>query len=71
MTTEFTYDRVLINVQETKEQVIGNRQYAEENGITVLNEYGDYRKRHHSYQRPNFQLMRADIAVMNSLATRR
>jgi len=47
MTTACLYHRVSTNVQETKEQVRGNRQYAEENNITVLNEYGDFGKRHH------------------------
>src|SRR5271165_1474850 len=64
MTTAFLYHRVSTNVQDTKEQVLGNRQYAEENGITVLNEYGDYGKRHHAYKRPKFQQMPADIPVM-------
>ena len=64
MTTAFSYHRVSTNVQDTKEQVLGNRQYAEENGITVLNEYGDYGKRHHAHKRPSFQQMLADIPVM-------
>ncbi len=64
MTTAFSYHRVSSNAQDTKEQVLGNRQYAEENDITVLNEYGDYGKRHHAYKRPNFQRMLADIPEM-------
>ena len=60
----FLYHRVSTNVQDTKEQVKGNRQYAQENGITVLNEYGDFGKRHHAHKRPNFQRMLADIATM-------
>ena len=64
MTTAFLYHRVSTNVQETKEQVKGNRQYAQENGITVLAEYGDFGKRHHAHKRPNFQRMLADIATM-------
>ena len=64
MTTAFLYHRVSTNVQDTKEQVLGNRQYAEENSITVLNEYGDYGKRHHAHKRHAFQQMLADIAVM-------
>jgi len=57
MTTAFSYHRVSTNVQDTKEQVKGNRQYAEENSITVLNEYSDYGKRHHAHKRPSFQRM--------------
>ena len=64
MATAFLYHRVSTNVQETKEQVKGNRQYAEENGIKVLTEYGDFGKRHHAHKRPNFQRMLADIATM-------
>ncbi|MGO8745957.1 MAG: recombinase family protein [Thermoguttaceae bacterium] len=64
MPTAFSYHRVSTNVQDTKEQVLGNRRYAEENNITVLNEYGDYGKRHHAHKRPNFQRMLADISVM-------
>jgi DNA invertase Pin-like site-specific DNA recombinase len=64
MPTAFSYHRVSTNVQDTKEQVLGNRQYAEENGITVLNKYGDHGKRHHARKRPNFQRMLADIPVM-------
>jgi DNA invertase Pin-like site-specific DNA recombinase len=64
MTTAFLYHRVSTNVQETKEQVIGNREYAKENGIGVLNEYGDYGKRHHAHKRPAFQQMLADIETM-------
>jgi hypothetical protein len=55
MTTASSYHRVSSNVQDTKEQVLGNRQYAEENSITVLNEYGDYGMRHHAYKRHAFQ----------------
>ena len=61
MATAFLYHRVSTNVQETKEQVRGNRQYAEENGIKVLTEYGDFGKRHHAHKRPNFQRMLADM----------
>ena len=64
MATAFLYHRVSTNVQETKEQVRGNRQYAAENGIKVLTEYGDFGKRHHAHKRPNFQRMLADIATM-------
>ena len=64
MATAFLYHRVSTNAQETKEQVIGNRQYAEENGIGVLNEYGDYGKRHHAHKRPAFQQMLGDIGTM-------
>jgi len=64
MTTAFSYHRVSSNAQETKEQVRGNRQYAQENAIKVLNEYGDFGKRHHAYKRPNFQRMLAEIPAM-------
>ena len=64
MATAFLYHRVSSNAQETKEQVRGNRQYAEESGIKVLTEYGDFGKRHHAHKRPNFQRMLADIATM-------
>ncbi len=64
MTTAFLYHRVSTNVQDTKEQVKSSRQYAEENDITVFNEYDDYGKRHHAYKRHAFQQMLADIAVM-------
>ncbi len=64
MPTAFSYHRVSTNVQDTKEQVQGNRRYAEENGVSVLNEYGDHGKRHHAHKRPNFQRMLADISVM-------
>jgi len=50
MTTVFSYHRVSTNVQETKEQVKGNRQYAQENDIAVLNEYGEFGKRHHAHK---------------------
>jgi len=52
MTTAFSYHRVSTNVQDTKEQVLGNRQYAQQNDITVLNEYGECGKRHHAHERP-------------------
>ena len=55
MTTAFSYHRVSTNVQDTKEQVRGNRQYAQENCITVFNEYGDFGKQ------PNFQQMLAGM----------
>jgi DNA invertase Pin-like site-specific DNA recombinase len=64
MTTAFLYHRVSTNVQDTKEQVLGNRQYAEENGITVLNQYGDFGKRHLAHKRTNFKRMLAEIPVM-------
>ena len=48
MPTAFSYHRVSTNVQDTKEQVKGNGEYAEEKNITVLNEYGDQGKRHHA-----------------------
>jgi len=64
MTTAFSYHRVSSNAQETKEQVLGNRQYAEENNIKFLNEYGDYGKRHHAHKRHAFKQMLADIPVM-------
>ena len=38
MTKAFSYHRVSSNAQDTKEQVLGNRRYAEENNVTVLNE---------------------------------
>ena len=59
MTTAFSYYRVSSNAQETKEQVLDNRRYAEENNITVLNEYGDYGKWHRAHKRPSFQRMLA------------
>lgn len=64
MATAFLYHRVSTNVQDTKERVLGSRQYAEENSITVLNEYGDYGKRHHAHKRHAFQQMLADLPTM-------
>jgi DNA invertase Pin-like site-specific DNA recombinase len=64
MPTAFSYHRVSTNVQDTKEQVKGNRQYAEEKGVSVLQEYGEYCKRHHAYKRAAFQQMLADIPMM-------
>jgi hypothetical protein len=54
MTTALLYYHVSTNVRETKEQVRGNRQYAEENDITVINEYGDYCR----CERPSLQCRR-------------
>jgi len=47
---------------------LGNRQYAEENSITVLNEYGDYGKRHFLRGRQYQKSLSHPLAALSSKA---
>ena len=57
----FMYLRVSTPSQEVAEQAKMIRQYAEDHGIEIVGQYGDYEKRHRSDQRRSFQAMIADI----------
>ncbi len=57
----FMYIRVSTPSQEVDEQVRMIRQYAEEHGIEIIMQYGDYQKRHKADQRRSFQAMLQDI----------
>ena len=60
-TTAFIYIRVSTPSQEVSEQVRMIRQYADDNDIEIVGQYGDYQKRHKSHQRHSFQSMLKDI----------
>jgi len=60
-TTAFIYIRVSTPSQEVDEQVRIIRQYAADNNIEIVGQYGDYQKRHKSHQRHSFQSMLNDI----------
>ena len=40
------------------------RQYAEEHGIEIIMQYGDYQKRHKADQRRSFQAMFIDVETL-------
>jgi hypothetical protein len=50
--------------QEVEEQVKMIRQYAAEDSIQVIGQYGDYQKRHKSDQRRSFQAMLQDMETL-------
>lgn len=60
-TTAFMYIRVSTPSQEVDEQVRIIRQYAADNNIEIIGQYGDYQKRHKSHQRHSFQSMLNDL----------
>ena len=60
----FMYVRVSTPNQEVDEQVKMIRQYADEHGIEIIGQYGDYEKRHKSDQRRSFQAMLKDIETL-------
>ena len=62
--TALMYIRVSTPSQEIDEQVRMIRQYAEERGIEIIRQYGDYQKRHKADQRRSFQAMLADIETL-------
>ena len=47
-TTAFIYIRVSTPSQQVDEQLKTIQQYADEYGIEIIGQYGDYRKRHKS-----------------------
>ena len=63
MPTAFIYIRVSTPAQQIEEQVRCSRTYAEQNGIAVIEMFGDYGKRHHAYKRYNFQAMLDAIPI--------
>jgi len=63
MTTAFIYIRVSTPAQQIEEQVKCNDAYVQQNGITVLERYGDYGKRHHAHKRHDFQAMLDAIPI--------
>ena len=60
-TTAFMYIRVSTPSQEVDEQVRIIQQYAADNNIEIIGQYGDYQKRHKSHQRHSFQSMLNDL----------
>ena len=60
-TTAFVYIRVSTPSQEVDEQVRMIRQYAADNDVEIVGQFGDYQKRHKSHQRHSFQSMLKDI----------
>ncbi len=63
MATAFIYIRVSTPAQQVEEQVKCNDAYVEQNGITVLERYGDFGKRHHAHKRHDFQAMLDAIPI--------
>ena len=62
--TALMYIRVSTPSQEVDEQVRMIRQYAEEHGIEIIMQYGDYQKRHKADQRRSFQAMFIDVETL-------
>jgi DNA invertase Pin-like site-specific DNA recombinase len=63
MPTAFIYIRVSTPAQQVEEQVKCNNAYVEQNGITVLERYGDYGKRHNAHKRHSFRAMLDAIPI--------
>ena len=62
--TAFMYIRVSTPSQEVDEQAKMIRQYAAEHGIEIINQYGDYEKRHKAHRRRSFQAMLKDVETI-------
>lgn len=63
-TTAFIYIRVSTPSQQVDEQLKTIQQYADEHGIEIIGQYGDYRKRHKSHKAKSFQAMLKDIETI-------
>lgn len=63
-TTAFIYIRVSTPSQQVDEQLKTIQQYADEHGIEIIEQYGDYRKRHKSHKAKSFQAMLKDIETI-------
>ncbi len=63
-TTAFIYIRVSTPSQQVDEQLKIIHQYAEEHGIDIIGQYGDYRKRHKLHKAKSFQAMLKDIETI-------
>jgi DNA invertase Pin-like site-specific DNA recombinase len=62
--TALMYIRVSTPSQEVDEQVRMITQYADEQGIEIIRQYGDYQRRHKADQRRSFQAMLSDIETL-------
>lgn len=60
----FMYIRVSTPSQEVEEQVKMIRQYAADHGIEIIQQNGDYQKRHKADQRRSFQAMLTDMETL-------
>jgi len=63
-TTAFIYIRVSTPSQQVDEQIKIVKRFAEEYGIQIIGQYGDYQKRHKSDKRRSFQAMLKDIETI-------
>ena len=63
-TAAFSYIRVSTPDQQVDEQWKTIQQYADENDIEIICQYGDYRKRHKSHMAKSFQAMLKDIETI-------